>query len=150
MEQSGRNQSQPVATCGKTDGHENGSQRRKSLPWAATAGRRVRMVRRVEGYLFLGVVMDICSRTIVGWSMRDDLKAELVVDALAMAVTRRRPPAGLVHHSDRGRQPEFKGSQESVRAGFQPLGTCWEVDAAIRSGNDFTVDYRWQGTEDLN
>jgi putative transposase len=36
--------------------------------------------------------------------MRDDLKADLVVDALAMAVSRRRPPAGLVHHSDRGSQ----------------------------------------------
>jgi putative transposase len=48
--------------------------------------------------------MDIWSRKIVGWSMRDDLKAQLVVDALAMAVTRRRPPAGLVHHSDRGSQ----------------------------------------------
>jgi len=57
-----------------------------------------------DGYLFLGVVMDMFSRKIVGWSMRDDLKADLVVDALAMAVTRRRPPAGLVHHSDRGSQ----------------------------------------------
>lgn len=61
-------------------------------------------VPTLEGYLFLGVVMDLFSRKIVGWSMRDDLKAELVVDALAMAVTRRRPPAGLVHHSDRGSQ----------------------------------------------
>jgi putative transposase len=61
-------------------------------------------VPTLEGYLFLGVVMDMFSRKIVGWSMRDDLKADLVVDALAMAVTRRRPPAGLVHHSDRGSQ----------------------------------------------
>ena len=57
-----------------------------------------------EGYLFLGVVMDMFSRTIVGWSMRDDLKADLVVDALAMAVTRRKPKGRLVHHSDRGSQ----------------------------------------------
>jgi len=57
-----------------------------------------------EGYLFLAVVMDMWSRKIVGWSMRNDLKAELVVDALAMAITRRRPPAGVVHHSDRGSQ----------------------------------------------
>ncbi len=57
-----------------------------------------------EGWLFLGVVMDMFSRKIVGWSMRDDLKAELVVDALAMAVTRRRPKGRLVHHSDRGSQ----------------------------------------------
>jgi putative transposase len=61
-------------------------------------------VPTLEGWLFLGVAMDMYSRKIVGWSMRDDLKADLVVDALAMAVTRRRPPAGLVHHSDRGSQ----------------------------------------------
>lgn len=61
-------------------------------------------VPTLEGYLFLAGVMDMFSRKLVGWSMRDDLKAELVVDALAMAVTRRRPPAGLIHHSDRGSQ----------------------------------------------
>src|SRR4051812_21875492 len=44
------------------------------------------------------------SGRVVGWSMRDDLKTDLVVDALAMAVTRRKPPAGVVHHSDRGSQ----------------------------------------------
>ena len=58
-------------------------------------------VPTLEGWLFLGVVVDMYSRKIVGWSMRDDLKADLVVDALAMAVTRRLP-VGLVHHSDRG------------------------------------------------
>jgi putative transposase len=57
-----------------------------------------------EGWLFLAVVLDAFSRRIVGWSMRDDLKTELVVDALAMAVTRRKPPVGVVHHSDRGSQ----------------------------------------------
>jgi putative transposase len=44
-----------------------------------------------EGWLFLAVVLDAFSRRIVGWSMRDDLKAELVIDALGMAVTRRKP-----------------------------------------------------------
>ena len=68
-----------------------------------------------EGYLFLGVVMDMFSRKIVGWSMRDDLKAELVVDALAMAVCRRKPPAGLVHHSDRGSQAGFKRRSQRCR-----------------------------------
>ena len=57
-----------------------------------------------EGWLFLAVVLDVYSRRIVGWSMRDDLKTGLVVDALGMAVTRRKPPAGVVHHSDRGSQ----------------------------------------------
>lgn len=57
-----------------------------------------------EGWLFLAAVTDACSRFCVGWSMRDDLAADLVVDALGMAVTRRRPNPGLIHHSDRGSQ----------------------------------------------
>ena len=57
-----------------------------------------------EGWLFLAVVMDAFSRRIVGWSMRDDLKADLVVDALGMAMTRRRPQPASIHHSDRGSQ----------------------------------------------
>ena len=64
----------------------------------------VTYVPTLEGWLFLGVVMDMYSRKIVGWSMRDDLKADLVVDALAMAITRRKSSAGVVHHSDRGSQ----------------------------------------------
>jgi putative transposase len=57
-----------------------------------------------QGWLFLAAVVDCYSRKVVGWSMRDDVKAELVVDALAMAITRRRPQPGLIHHSDRGGQ----------------------------------------------
>lgn len=57
-----------------------------------------------EGWLFLAVVIDAFSRRCVGWSMRSDLQADLVVDALGMAVTRRKPAAGVVHHSDRGSQ----------------------------------------------
>jgi len=55
-----------------------------------------------EGWLFLAVVMDACTKRVVGWSMRDDLKSDIVVDALGMATTMRRPGVGLVHHSDRG------------------------------------------------
>ena len=57
-----------------------------------------------ESWLFLAVVIDAFSRRCVGWSMRSDLQADLVVDALGMAVTRRRPEPGVVHHSDRGSQ----------------------------------------------
>ena len=57
-----------------------------------------------EGWLFLAAVMDLYSRAIVGWSMRDDLTAPLVVDAISMAIARRKPEPGLVHHSDRGSQ----------------------------------------------
>jgi putative transposase len=57
-----------------------------------------------QGWLYLAAVVDACSRYCVGWSMRDDLCADLVYDALGMAVTRRRPGADLIHHSDRGSQ----------------------------------------------
>ncbi|MDP9256472.1 MAG: DDE-type integrase/transposase/recombinase, partial [Actinomycetota bacterium] len=57
-----------------------------------------------EGYLFLAVVSDAFSRRIVGWSMRDNLEAEIVADAIAMSVARRRPQPGVIHHSDRGSQ----------------------------------------------
>jgi putative transposase len=57
-----------------------------------------------QGWLFLAAVSDCYSRRIVGWSMRDTLEAELVADAIAMAVARRQPPPGVIHHSDRGAQ----------------------------------------------
>jgi putative transposase len=57
-----------------------------------------------QGYVFLACLIDAWSRKVVGWSMRDDLKTELALDALGMALTRRRPQPGLVHHSDRGSQ----------------------------------------------
>jgi putative transposase len=57
-----------------------------------------------EGYVFLACVIDAWSRKVIGWSMRDDLRTELALDALGMALTRRRPRPGLVHHSDRGSQ----------------------------------------------
>jgi transposase InsO family protein len=57
-----------------------------------------------QGWLYLGVVIDLCSRRVVGWSMGDSLKAELCTEALGMALKARRPAGGLVHHSDRGVQ----------------------------------------------
>jgi putative transposase len=57
-----------------------------------------------EGWLYLAAIEDLATREIVGWSMADHLRAGLCVDALVMALQRRRPPRGLVHHSDRGGQ----------------------------------------------
>jgi putative transposase len=61
-------------------------------------------LRTWEGWLYLAAVQDAYSRRIVGWSMADHMRAELVVDALTMAVARRRPAPGLIHHSDQGSQ----------------------------------------------
>lgn len=61
-------------------------------------------VRLQEGFVYLAVVLDAYSRKIVGWALDDHLKASLAVQALQQAVASRRPPPGLIHHSDRGVQ----------------------------------------------
>ncbi len=74
-----------------------------------------------EGWLYLAFVLDACSRRVVGWSMAGHMRAELVVDALSMAVSRRNPGGGLIHHSDRGSQytsVEFGTSMQ--QAGILP------------------------------
>jgi putative transposase len=72
-------------------------------------------LRTWEGWLYLAAVQDGYSRRIVGWSMADHMRAELVVDALTMAVHRRRPDPGVIHHSDQGSQGELnRSSQQCV------------------------------------
>jgi putative transposase len=61
-------------------------------------------LRTGEGWLYLAAVQDAYSRAIVGWSMATHMRATLVVDALNMALARRRPEPGLIHHSDQGSQ----------------------------------------------
>jgi putative transposase len=61
-------------------------------------------IRTWEGWLYLATVIDLTSRRVVGWSMADHLRAELVCNALTMAIESRRPDPGLVFHSDRGTQ----------------------------------------------
>jgi putative transposase len=67
-----------------------------------------------EGFLYLAHVQDLFSRLIVGWSMADRLRSELVVDALEMALHRRRPDRGLIHHSDQGCQPRLNRSTQQL------------------------------------
>jgi putative transposase len=61
-------------------------------------------LRTWEGWLYLGAVQDLYSRRIVGWAMADHLRAELVTDALEMALAHRQPGRGLIWHSDQGSQ----------------------------------------------
>jgi putative transposase len=84
-----------------------------------------------EGWLYLAGVMDLCSRMIVGWSMADHMKTELVSDALQMAVARRRPQGPLIHHSDRGVQYTSEDYLYLLRShNMQPSmsrkGNCWD------------------------
>ena len=64
----------------------------------------IKYVATWQGTLYLASVIDCFSRKVVGWAMRDGMPAELVVDALEMALARRQPERGLVHHSDQGSQ----------------------------------------------
>jgi putative transposase len=90
-----------------------------------------------EGKLYLASVLDCFSRKVVGWSMRADMQAELVVDALEMAVARRRPAPGLVHHSDQGSQYVALVFGQQLRAvgiaqSMGSTGDCFD-NAAIES-----------------
>jgi transposase InsO family protein len=84
-----------------------------------------------EGWLYLAVVEDLFSRMIVGWSMAATMESRLVVDALEMALTRRRPGAGLLAHSDRGSQYASDHYQrvlasEGIVCSMSEAGQCWD------------------------
>ena len=68
-----------------------------------------------EGWLYLSTVMDLYSRRIVGWSRADHMRTELCLDALRMAIKQRTNITGLVHHSDRGVQPNMQAMTTAPR-----------------------------------
>ena len=90
-----------------------------------------------EGWLYLAVVIDLYSRKVVGWSMGSRMKAQLVCDALIMAIWLRRPKAGLVHHSDRGSQYASTAFRKLLEAhgiigSMSRKGDCWD-NAVVES-----------------
>jgi len=90
-----------------------------------------------EGWLYLAGVLDLCSRRIVGWSMADHMRSDLVEDALEMAITRRRPAEGLLLHSDRGVQYACESYQhllqtQGMQCSMSGKGDCWD-NAAMES-----------------
>ena len=91
-------------------------------------------LKTYEGFLYLAFVKDVFSRMIVGWQTAADMRTDLVLDALEMAVHRRRPRVGeLVHHTDRGSQPGLnRSSQQCVRE--MNLETAGDCSAGVRGG----------------
>ena len=90
-----------------------------------------------EGWLYLAVVIDLYSRKVVGWSMSSRMTAQLVCDALMMAIWLRRPKAGLIHHSDRGSQYASKAFRKLLKAhglkgSMSRKGDCWD-NAVVES-----------------
>lgn len=84
-----------------------------------------------EGWLYLAVVIDLYSRAVVGWAMSQWQTAELVNRALAMALSTRRPPPGLVMHTDQGSQYTAKSYRQLAEAhqvclSMSGRGVCWD------------------------
>lgn len=88
-------------------------------------------VPTAEGFLYLAVVLDLASRRVVGWAMRDTLEAALALAALRRALVERQPEPGLVHHSDRGVQYACGAYQTllaeyGIEASMSRKGDCWD------------------------
>lgn len=98
-----------------------------------------------EGWLYLAVIIDLATRAIVGWSLKSTLDRSLPLAALAMALRRRRPARGLLHHSDRGVQyacNEYR-SQLIARGIIQSMsrkGDCWDNAVA----ESFFATLEWE------
>ena len=80
-----------------------------------------------EGWLYLAAVLDLATRKVVGWAMRDHMRTELTLGALIMAAQRQRPGPGLIHHSDRG-------SQYAAEAYAQQLALMGAKSSMSRTG----------------
>ena len=84
-----------------------------------------------SGWLYLAVVIDLFSRKVVGWSMADNMRAELVNDALLMALWTRKPARGLLWHTDRGSQYASESHRDILKAhgviqSMSRKGNCWD------------------------
>ena len=94
-------------------------------------GTDITYIRTWQGWLYLAVVVDLYARKVVGWSMKPTLSRELALDALLMAVWRRRPTKPVIVHSDQGSQYGSDDWQRFCRANnLQPSmsrrGNCWD------------------------
>lgn len=106
---------------------------RADQAWAAD----ITYIPTREGWLYLAVVLDLFNRGVIGWAMRKDLSRQVVVRALAMALGRRKPAAGLIHHSDRGSQyasGEYQGllAAHGIVCSMSRKGDCYD-NAVVES-----------------
>ena len=90
-----------------------------------------------EGWLYVAAVLDLYSRKVIGWSMNAQMTAQLVIDALMMAIWRRGKPIELLHHSDQGSQYTSEDFQrlladQGITCSMSRKGDCWD-NAAMES-----------------
>ncbi len=96
-----------------------------------------------QGWMYLAVVLDLFNRQIIGWSMRKRITKDIVIEALAMAIKRKRPQKGLIFHSDRGSQyasHEFRKLLEKHHfiQSMSGKGNCYD-EVALSQGNRYDV-----------
>ncbi len=106
-------------------------------------------IRTGSGWLYLATVLDLFSRKVVGWAMAPSMPAELVCDALRMAIQQRQPTAGLIVHSDRGSQYASAQYQALLtKHGFvcsmSRKGNCWDNAVAERFFLNLKMERVWQ------
>lgn len=88
-------------------------------------------IQTTQGWLYLATVIDLYSRKIVGWSIDENMKTSLIIDALEMAIITRKPNKGLIFHSDRGTQyasNSFKQllKKNNITQSMSRSGNCWD------------------------
>lgn len=106
---------------------------RPNLVWVSD----ITYIKTREGWLYLAIVMDLYSRKIVGWSAANNMKVPIVKDALFMAIGRRQPDPGLIHHSDRGSQyacHEYRSllTANKIVSSMSRAGNCLDNAVAER------------------
>ena len=106
---------------------QNFATERPDQAWTAD----ITFIATAEGWLYLAIVLDLSTRQIVGWAMRERMTKDLVIDALRMGWFGRRPAPGLIHHSDRGSQycsHEFQRqlAEYGMLASMSRKGNCWD------------------------
>lgn len=106
-------------------------------------------IRTGTGWLYLAIVLDLYARKVVGWAMAPSMPAELVCDALNMAIQQRRPAPGLIVHSDRGSQYASALYQDLLdKHGFvcsmSRKGNCWDNSVAERFFLNLKMERVWQ------
>jgi putative transposase len=115
-------------------------------------------LRTVTGFVYLAVVLDLFSRRVVGWKVSRDADADVVVEALRRALALRPPPAGMVHHSDRGVHYACGDYQATLNAAgitcsMSRKGDCWDnaVAESFFSTLSFELerDARWDDVHDV-
>jgi len=92
----------------------------------------------------LAIVLDLFNREIIGWSLKPRMTTDIVTDALTMAWFRRRPEAGVLHHSDRGSQYASHAFQDKLKdygmtCSMSRKGNCWDTQSTRRPRAGLTV-----------